>query len=101
LVPGLLLAGVASGLLNAGLGRQAVASVPADQGGLGSGANNTARYLGSSIGVTVVSIIALDPAGTVDGMILGWNSAAVTTGLISLVGAGVVGVLVRGTAVRR
>ncbi|MDV7083550.1 MFS transporter [Rhodococcus sp. IEGM 248] len=101
LVPGLLLAGVASGLLNAGLGRQAVASVPADQGGLGSGANNTARYLGSSIGVTVVSIIALDPAGTVDGMVSGWNYAAVTTGLISLVGAGVVGLLVRGTAVRR
>ncbi|MFC9764811.1 MFS transporter [Rhodococcus jostii] len=101
LVPGLLLAGVASGLLNAGLGRQAVASVPTDQGGLGSGANNTARYLGSSIGVTVVSIIALDPAGTVDGMVSGWNYAAVTTGLISLVGAGVVGVLVRGTAVRR
>ncbi|MFE5703014.1 MFS transporter [Rhodococcus koreensis] len=101
LVPGLLLAGIASGLLNAGLGRQAVASVPADQGGLGSGANNTARYLGSSIGVTVVSIIALDPAGTIDGMMTGWNHAAVTTGLISLVGAGVVGVLVRRTAVRR
>ncbi|MFC9359407.1 MFS transporter [Rhodococcus sp. NPDC057014] len=101
LVPGLLLAGIASGLLNAGLGRQAVASVPADQGGLGSGANNTARYLGSSIGVTVVSIIALDPAGTIDGMVTGWNHAAVTTGLISLVGAGVVALLVRGEAVRR
>ncbi|MFE7421428.1 MFS transporter [Rhodococcus sp. NPDC057529] len=101
LVPGLLLAGIASGLLNAGLGRQAVASVPADQGGLGSGANNTARYLGSSIGVTVVSIIALDPAGTIDGMVTGWNYAAVTTGLISLVGAGVVALLVRGEAVRR
>ncbi|QYB03221.1 MFS transporter [Rhodococcus sp. USK10] len=101
LVPGLLLAGIASGLLNAGLGRQAVASVPADQGGLGSGANNTARYLGSSIGVTVVSIIALDPAGTIDGMVTGWNHAAVTTGLISLVGAGVVAVLVRGDSIRR
>ncbi|MGW4331252.1 MFS transporter [Rhodococcus koreensis] len=101
LVPGLLLAGIASGLLNAGLGRQAVASVPADQGGLGSGANNTARYLGSSIGVTVVSIIALDPAGTIDGMVTGWNHAAVTTGLISLVGAAVVALLVRGDAIRR
>ncbi|GCE36554.1 hypothetical protein Rhow_001920 [Rhodococcus wratislaviensis] len=101
LIPGLLLAGIASGLLNAGLGRQAVASVPADQGGLGSGANNTARYLGSSIGVTIVSIIALDPAGTIDGMVTGWNHAAVTMGLISLVGAGVVAVLVRGDAIRR
>ncbi|MGV9861891.1 MFS transporter [Rhodococcus koreensis] len=101
LVPGLLLAGIASGLLNAGLGRQAVASVPADQGGLGSGANNTARYLGSSIGVTVVSIIALDPAGTIDGMVTGWNYAAVTTGLISLAGAAVVALLVRGDSIRR
>ncbi|MGW5148189.1 MFS transporter [Rhodococcus koreensis] len=101
LVPGLLLAGIASGLLNAGLGRQAVASVPADQGGLGSGANNTARYLGSSIGVTVVSIIALDPAGTIGGMMTGWNHAAVTTGLISLFGAAVVALLVRGDAIRR
>ncbi|MDF3310344.1 MFS transporter [Rhodococcus sp. T2V] len=101
LVPGLLLAGIASGLLNAGLGRQAVASVPADQGGLGSGANNTARYLGSSIGVTVVSIIALDPAGTIDGMAAGWNHAAVTTGLISLAGAAVVALLVRRDAIRR
>ena len=61
-VPGLLVAGVGSGVLNAALGRESVASVPAGQGGLGSGANNTARYLGSALGVTVVSVVAA-PSG--------------------------------------
>ncbi len=63
-VPGLLLAGVASGVLNAALGRESVASVPPAQAGLGSGANNTARYLGSALGVTVVSVVAA-PSGPV------------------------------------
>ena len=36
-VPGLLVAGVASGILNAALGREAVASVPAGRSGMGSG----------------------------------------------------------------
>jgi hypothetical protein len=63
-VPGLLLAGVASGVLNAALGRESVTSVLATQAGLGIGANNTARYLGSALGVTVVSVVAA-PSGPV------------------------------------
>jgi MFS family permease len=87
-VPGLLVAGVASGVLNAALGRESVASVPVGQGGLGSGANNTARYLGSALGVTVVSIVAA-PSGLVSAATLtdGWNRAALVTALVSLVGA--------------
>jgi MFS family permease len=54
LVPGLAVAGLGSGLLNAALARLAVESVPAGRGGMGSGANNTARYVGSSIGVAIV-----------------------------------------------
>ena len=57
-MPGLLVAGVASGFLNAALGREAVASVPPGRGSVGSGANNTARYVGSALGVTVVSVVA-------------------------------------------
>jgi hypothetical protein len=92
LLPGLLVAGVASGLLNAALGREAVASVPADRGGMGSGANNTARYVGSAVGVTVVSVVvaAHATAPAASGLITGWNIAAIVTAAISLVGAGVV-----------
>jgi MFS family permease len=98
-VPGLLVAGIASGVLNAALGRESVASVPDGQGGLGSGANNTARYLGSALGVTVVSIVAA-PSGVVSAATLvdGWNRAAVVTALVSLVGALVVAVLGERTA---
>ena len=77
LLPGLLVAGAASGVLNAALGRQAVASVPAGMAGVGSGANNTARYLGAAVGVTVVAVFAAhpDPAA----MLAGWNHAMVAT----------------------
>ena len=75
-------------MLNAALGRESVASVPAGQGGLGSGANNTARYLGSALGVTVVSIVAA-PSGVVTSAALvdGWNRAVLVTVAVSLVGA--------------
>jgi hypothetical protein len=83
-VPGLLVAGVASGILNAALGREAVASVPAGRSGMGSGANNTARYVGSAIGVTVVAVIV---AGAPGGAIAGWNLATLVTAAISVGGA--------------
>ena len=95
LIPGLLVAGVASGVVNAALGREAVASVPTGRGAMGSGANNTARYVGSAVGVTVVAVIAARPGGgsAVDGLVDGWNVAAVVTAAISVVGGIAVAVL--------
>lgn len=91
-LPGLVVAGIASGVVNAALGREAVASVPPGRGGMGSGANNTARYVGSAIGVTVVAVIATHPrAGSAtSGLIAGWNVAAVVAAVISLLGGLVV-----------
>lgn len=86
LVPGLLVAGLATGVLNAGLAMQAVASVPPRQAALGTGTNNTARYVGASIGVTIVSIIAAAPDMTAD-LVAGWNEAAVLTAAVSVAGA--------------
>jgi MFS family permease len=83
-LPGLLVAGVASGILNAALGREAVASVPPGRAGMGSGANNTARYVGSAIGVTVVAVIVAAAPG---GPIAGWNVAMVVAAAVSLAGA--------------
>jgi MFS family permease len=91
-LPGLLLAGVFSGVLNAALGREAVASVPPGRGGMGSGANNTARYVGSAIGVTVVAVVAARPgpgSPTAD-LVTGWNSAVVVSAAVSVAGALVV-----------
>ncbi|MBA4023274.1 MAG: MFS transporter [Gordonia sp.] len=87
-LPGLIVAGVASGVVNAALGREAVASVPPGRGGMGSGANNTARYVGSAIGVTVVAVIATHPraGSSAEGLIAGWNVAAVVAAAVSLLG---------------
>ncbi|GAA3061953.1 MFS transporter [Streptomyces roseofulvus] len=61
LIAGLVVAGAGSGLLNAALPRLAVDSVPPERAAMGSGANNTARYLGSAAGVALM--LALSAAG--------------------------------------
>ena len=92
LVPGLVVVGVSFGLLNAALGREAVASVPPDRTAMGSGANNTARYVGSAVGVSIAVVIATQggPAGGAAALVAGWNTAALVTAGSSLVGGLVV-----------
>lgn len=89
LLPGMFLAGAANGILNAALGRQAVASVPADRSAMGSGANNTARYLGSATGLTVCTVILTHSgaASGAAGLLAGWNIAVLVTAGFSLLGA--------------
>lgn len=86
----LLLAGMANGVLNAALGYQAVASVPPERAAMGSGANNTARYLGSAIGLAIVAVLISHPDNTPDPTVTithGWNQAVLITVLFSLLGA--------------
>jgi len=92
LLPGMVLAGVSNGVLNAALGRQSVASVPADRSAMGSGANNTARYLGSATGLTVCAVIITHTAATsgAAGILAGWNMVVLVTALFSLMAALVV-----------
>jgi MFS family permease len=89
LLPGLLLAGAANGVLNAALGRQAISSVPADRAAMGSGANNTARYLGSAIGLALVTVL-VSHGRTPHGVLAGWNSAVLATAGFSVAGAVIV-----------
>jgi hypothetical protein len=92
LAPSLVVAGVATGLLNALLGREAVASVEADRAAMGSGANSTARYFGAAVGITLFVVIATHVG---DDLAAGWNGAVLASATISLVGAGVVAVVGR------
>lgn len=85
LLPGLVVLGVGYGAANAALGRESVAHVPAERAAMGSGANNTARYLGAAIGVTLVVLVTL--SGTDGGPTGGWNAAALGAAGFSLAGA--------------
>jgi|GEM_PF-2561963 len=80
--PGLALAGLASGLLNTGLARAAVATVPAAHTATGTAANNTARYLGASIGVSTASIIATHQ--THHSLAAGWDRVLWVGATVSL-----------------
>ncbi len=91
LAPGLVLLGVGYGLANAALGRLAVESVPHGRAGMGSGANNTARYVGGAAGVAIVAALLAagnDRPGTV-GLTHGWNLASAVAAALCLVGAAI------------
>ncbi len=78
ILPAMVVAGVATGALNTILGREAVASVPADRSAMGSGSNQTARYLGAACGITAFSVIL---SGS------GWHTAVLTVTAVTAVGA--------------
>ncbi|MEU3609241.1 MFS transporter [Streptomyces sp. NPDC035033] len=78
LIAGLVVAGAGSGLLNAALPRLAVDSVPPERAAMGSGANNTARYIGSAAGVALM--LALSAAGP--------DAPLVAGAVLALAGAG-------------
>lgn len=80
LVPAFFVAGLASGVLNAVMGREAVANVPPDRAAMASGSNNTARYLGAACGITVFSVTTVHA---------GWNTAVLYAVSASLAGAAV------------
>ena len=82
----MVLCGLATGVLNATLGREAVASVPADRAAMGSGANNTARYLGAACGITLFVVVATHAGTPVDG----WNVAVLFSATLTSAGAAAV-----------
>jgi hypothetical protein len=85
------LLGIGYGLTNAALGRLAVESVPRTRTGMGSGANNTARYVGGAVGVAIVAALLAagnDRPGVV-GLVHGWNLAAGVGAGLCLLGAGI------------
>ncbi|MDN5854000.1 MAG: MFS transporter, partial [Actinomycetia bacterium] len=88
LAPGLVFAGAGSGLVNAALPRLAVESVPPERTAMGSGANNTARYVGSSVGVAIViAIVQSVASGDPDSLAHGMDIAVLVTSVVAVLGA--------------
>lgn len=54
------------------------------------GANNTARYIGSSIGVSIVVAVVAATGPGPQSLLHGWNTAALVTAALSTAGAGAV-----------
>ena len=90
LLPGLVIAGVGSGLLNAALPLLSVESVPAARAAMGSGAQQTFRYIGSCAGVALTIAIATSAGG---GLARGADIAMVVSAGLAVLAAVSVGVL--------
>ncbi|WP_327655502.1 MFS transporter [Streptomyces sp. NBC_00483] len=88
LLPGLVVSGVGSGLLNAALPLLAVESVPAGRAAMGSGANNTARYIGSAAGVALMIAVSTSTGTSTHALAGGTNAALITSGALALAAAG-------------
>ena len=87
-IPGLFLAGIANGVLNAALGHQALETVPHHRTAMGSAANNTARYLGSSIGITIAAVIIAQASELkgLSGLFEGWHVAVLVSVVFTIFG---------------
>ncbi|GGR22284.1 MFS transporter [Streptomyces roseolus] len=84
LVAGLVVAGAGSGLLNAALPRLAVDSVPPERAAMGSGANNTARYIGSAAGVSLMLALS---AATPDAALVASAALALAGAVLTVAGS--------------
>jgi MFS family permease len=87
LLPGLVILGIGSGVVNASLGRLALESVPRERAGMGSGANNTSRYLGGAAGVALVVALATGQGTSASSLLAGWNTAVIVCGALCLLAA--------------
>jgi MFS family permease len=94
LLPGLTVLGVGYGAANAALGREAIAHLPVARAGMGSGTNNTARYVGSALGVTLAAVLAV-PSAPPAVLLHGFDVAALGGAVLAVVGAVAVAVLGR------
>jgi predicted MFS family arabinose efflux permease len=84
LLPGLIVAGVGSGLLNAALPLISVESVPSAKAAMGSGAQQTFRYIGSCAGVAMTIAIVTSARSAAHGADLAVIVSAVLSVLTAL-----------------
>ena len=99
LLPGIVVLGLGYGGANAALGREAIAHVPRALAGMGSGTGNTARYLGSALGVTLAALLA-NPAAAPAELLHGFDEAALGAAALSAAGAVLVALIGRTLVVR-
>ncbi|MFJ4715654.1 MFS transporter [Streptomyces sp. NPDC088785] len=84
LLPGLLVSGIGSGLLNAALPMLAVESVPAGRAAMGSGAGNTARYIGSAAGVALMIAVSTATGTSAHALAEGMNTSLIVSAALSV-----------------
>ncbi|ADB49022.1 DHA2 family efflux MFS transporter permease subunit [Conexibacter woesei] len=91
LLPGLLIGGVAVGMISPALAAAMVAVLPVERSGLSSGINNTFRQLGIAIGIAGLGAIFDHHAdvGTAAGITHGLHAVGLVAAIVAVVAAAV------------
>ena len=91
LLPGLLVGGLAIGIISPALAAAMVSVLPVERSGLASGINNTFRQLGIAMGIAGLGAIfehqASEELGLRAGIIAGLDSVLAVAAVVALVGA--------------
>ena len=82
-VGGLAVSGVGAGLINSSITHLAIESVPSHRVSMGSGANNTARYVGSSLGAAGVAGV-IGGFGAQQGVVIAVAACIALTGVTAV-----------------
>ena len=93
LLPGLLIGGLAIGVISPALAAAMVSVLPVERSGLASGTNNTFRQLGIAIGIASLGAIfeheATAAAGLRVGIVAGLDAVLAVAAVVAFVGAAV------------
>src|ERR687885_4482 len=103
-LPGLLVAGVGTGLFNPALTAVALGSAPIEQSGLAAGTNDTFRQAGIAVGVAALGALvpsgaAFDPTPPVE-YVSGLHDALWAGAVVAAIGAAAAGLLIRNRSVK-
>jgi EmrB/QacA subfamily drug resistance transporter len=103
-LPGMLVAGVGTGLFNPALTAVALGSAPIEQSGLAAGTNDTFRQAGIAIGVAALGALvpsgaAFDPTRHVE-YVSGLHDALWAGAVVAAIGAAAAGLLIRNRSVK-
>lgn len=99
ILPGLVLAGIGTGLFNPAVSAVAIGEVPPHQSGLAAGINDSFRYVGIAVGVAALG--ALIPADSALGhgspvtFVTGFHQALLASAAVAAVGAVASAALIR------
>jgi len=99
MLPGSLLAGIGTGILNPTVSALALGSLDGSQSGLAAGANDTFRNVGTAVGIAALGAMvqshASIGAGSPEAFVTGYHHALIVGSIVAGVASGGVAVLLR------
>jgi MFS family permease len=96
ILPGIMLAGIGTGLFNPAASALALRALPEEQSGLAAGASDTFRQAGIAVGIAALGTLVPSSAalgGSAEAYVSGLHNALIAAGALAILGAIATGAL--------